>query len=190
MIRLTIRHLKNRFFVQSQDERVFQSHKTRQYFSGLKHRPNTGFGPKDGFESAFAYVAAAILIILFVSLSGCGIKGPPVPPKYATPPAVSDLQYQVNGERLSLTWSIPSIRPGGKPGIAGVKVFRLKESLKNLPCKDCPRAFTLMSKIPARSGTMQFQDIMDKGFGYYYKVVLYDAENRDGKDSNIVHFEN
>lgn len=136
------------------------------------------------------YFIIANLIILSVLLSGCGIKGPPVPPVSAKPPAVSDLQYQVDGEQLNLTWSVPPMQPGGTPGIAGVKVFRLKESLKNLPCKDCPRTFTLMRKIPARSGTMQFQDVMDKGFAYYYKIVLYDAGNHDGEDSNIVRIEN
>jgi hypothetical protein len=129
----------------------------------------------------------SILITLLLLLSGCGVKGSPVPPVYAKPPAVSDLNYQVIGEQINLTWSIPPIQPGGNPGISGVKVFRLKASLKNLPCQDCPRAFTLMRKIPARSGTMQFQDSMEKGFGYYYKVVLYDAGNQDGEDSNIVY---
>jgi hypothetical protein len=47
----------------------------------------------------------------------------------------------------------------------------------------------LMSKIPARSGTMQFQDTMDKGFVYYYKIVLYDAGNHDGESSNIIRIE-
>ncbi len=129
----------------------------------------------------------SILITLLLLLSGCGIKGLPVPPVYAKPPAVSDLHYQVAGEKLNLTWSIPPMQPGGNPGIAGVKVFRLKESLKNVPCQDCPRTFMLMSKIPARSGTMQFQDSMEKGFGYYYKIVLYDTGNHDGEDSNIVY---
>ena len=172
MVRSIRSHFKNRFFVQSQGG------------------PNTGFEPKDIFKIASTYFAIAFLITLLLSLSGCGIKGLPVPPVYAKPPAVSDLQYQVDGEQLNLTWSVPPMQPGGNPGIAGVKVFRLKESFKNLPCKDCPRTFTLMRKIPARSGTMQFQDVMDKGFAYYYKIVLYDAGNHDGEDSNIVRIEN
>ncbi len=169
MVRSIRSHLKNRFFVQSQGG------------------PNTGFEPKDIFKIASTSFAIAFLIALLLTFSGCGIKGLPVPPVYAKPPAVSDLQYQVAGEQLNLTWSVPSMQPGDNPGIAGVKVFRLKESLKNAPCQDCPRTFTLLSKIPARSGTMQFQDTIDTGFGYYYKIVLYDTGNHDGEDSNIVH---
>ena len=124
-------------------------------------------------------------------ISGCGIKGPPVPPGYAKPPAVSDLQYQVTGSQLYLTWSVTSPKDATKKySVAGVGVFRLKQSLKNTPCKDCPQVFTLIKKIPARSGTMQFQDTIDKAFGYYYKIVLYDAGNQTGEESNIIYVEN
>ena len=138
----------------------------------------------------YAQHVIAILILMLFGISGCGIKGSPVAPGYAKPPAVVDLQYQVDGNQLNLTWSIPPKRATDKYAIAGVKVFRLKQALKNAPCQDCPQTFTIIRKIPARSGTMQFQDTMEKGFAYYYKIVLYDAGNQNGEDSNIVHVEN
>ena len=128
-----------------------------------------------------------ILILMVVGVSGCGIKGAPVPPVYAKPPGVSDLNYQMDGNQLNLTWSVPFMQPTDNSTIAGAKVFRMKQSLKNIACQDCPRTFALMSKIPARSGTMQFQDTLDKAFGYYYKIVLYDAGDQNGEDSNIVY---
>jgi len=138
-----------------------------------------------------AYIVIAILIVPLFLISGCGIKGPPVPPGYANPPAVSDLQYQVTDNQLYLTWSVPPTKDGTKKQtVAGARVLRLKQSLKNTPCQDCPQVFTLIKKIPARSGTMQFQDTIEKGFSYYYKIVLYDAENHDGAGSNIVYVEN
>ncbi len=130
-----------------------------------------------------------IWILMVFGVSGCGVKGSPVPPVYTKPPAVSDLHYQVAGNQLNLTWSVPPMQPTGNPAIAGAKVFRLKQPLKNVACPDCSRTFTLMSKIPARSGTMQFQDTMDKGFAYYYKIVLYDTGNHDGESSNIIRAE-
>ncbi|MBW2514406.1 MAG: hypothetical protein JRE21_07530 [Deltaproteobacteria bacterium] len=143
---------------------------------------------KNKFSGRFtASLMGLIIPLMIFGVSGCGIKGSPVPPAYAKPPAVSDLQFQVTGNRLDLTWSVPSKQPGDTPGIAGAKVFRLKRSLKNLPCRDCPKVFELMGRVPARSGTMQFQDTVDNGFDYYYKVVLYDDGNHDGEDSNIVH---
>lgn len=135
----------------------------------------------------YAHDLVLILTLMVFGVSGCGIKGSPVPPVYVKPPAVSDLQYQVAGNQLNLTWSVPKKQSTDNSAIAGAKVLRLKQSLRNLPCPDCPRTFTLMSKIPARSGTMQFQDTVDKEFGYYYKIILYDAGNHDGQDSNIVY---
>ena len=123
-------------------------------------------------------------------MTGCGIKGSPVAPGYPKPPVVSNLQYQVEGNQLSLTWSVPPKRATDNDTFAGVKVFRLKQALKNVPCQDCPQTFTLIRNIPGRSGFMQIQDTIDKGFAYYYKIVLYDAGNNDGEDSNIVHLEN
>jgi hypothetical protein len=128
-----------------------------------------------------------VMALITLGVFACGVKGSPVPPAFAKPPAVSDLQFQLTGNQLDLTWSIPQRQPADTPGVAGAKVFRLKRSSKNLPCRDCPQVFALMVRIPARSGTMQFQDTIDNGFDYYYKVVLYDAENHDGEDSNIVH---
>ena len=140
---------------------------------------------------SYVYVVITLLIVPLVLISGCGIKGPPVPPSYAKPPAVSDLQYQVTGNKLTLTWSVPPpMDTTQKQTVAGARVLRLKQSLTNIPCQDCPKLFTILKKIPARSGTMQFQDIIDKGFGYYYKIVLYDAGNKTGEASNIIYVEN
>ena len=140
------------------------------------------------FSDRFTASLMGLIIPLVVfGVTGCGIKGPPVPPAHAKPPAVGDLQFQVTGNRLSLIWSVPPKQTADTPGVAGAKVFRLKRSLKNLPCRDCPQVFSLMGRFPARSGTMQFQDTIENGFDYYYKVVLYDDGNHDGEDSNIVH---
>ena len=138
----------------------------------------------------YAHHIATILTLILFGVSGCGIKGSPVPPGYAKPPAVSDLQYRVAGNQLTLTWTIPPKRATDNHTIVGAKVYRLKQPLKNVPCQDCPSTFTMIKKIPARSGTMQFQNTIEKRFGYYYKIVLYDAGNRNGEDSNIVYFEN
>ncbi|RLC18141.1 MAG: hypothetical protein DRI24_03920 [Deltaproteobacteria bacterium] len=137
------------------------------------------------------YHVVTMLTLMLFGVSGCGIKGLPVPPRYSKPPAVSDLQYQVVGNQINLTWSVPIPKQASdNHTIAGAKVLRLKESLKNLPCRDCPQTFRIIRKIPARSETMQFQDTIDKGFRYYYKIVLYDAGNQDGEDSDIVRVEN
>ena len=128
----------------------------------------------------------AILVLILFGVWGCGIKGPPVPPDYATPPALADLAYVLSENQVVLTWTIPPKNAADTFTIDGVKVFRLKQPLNKIPCGDCPRTFMMIAKIPARSGTMTFQDTIDNDFDYYYKIVLYDTRNRDGKESNIV----
>ena len=131
-----------------------------------------------------------LTLVLLLGVSGCGIKGSPVAPGYAKPPAVSDLKYEIAGSQVKLTWSVPAKGTTGNHSVAGAKVRRLKQPLKNAACQDCPQTFAVIGNIPARSGTMQFQDTIDKGFGYYYQIVLYDAQNHNGEESNIVHVEN
>lgn len=152
---------------------------------------NMGYSfPHIPVRRLYAHHIFVILTLLAIGVSGCGIKGPPAPPGYAAPPAITDLEYRLTGNQVVLTWAIPPKSATDNHGVAGAKVFRLKQSLKNLPCQDCPQTFTMIRKVPARSGSMQFQDTIDKGFGYYYKIILYDADNHDGEDSNIVHVEN
>jgi hypothetical protein len=45
---------------------------------------------------------------------GCGVKGPPVPPRQPPVPAVSDLAYEVAGQAVMLTWSLPGRFPVGR----------------------------------------------------------------------------
>ena len=132
----------------------------------------------------------AISVLMLFGIWGCGIKGPPVPPDYATPPALTDLAYTLAGNQVVLTWTIPPKAAAESFTIAGAKVFRLKQALGKIPCGDCPRTFMMIAKIPARSGTMTFRDAIDDGFDYYYKIVLYDTRNHDGEESNIVHVGN
>ena len=138
---------------------------------------------------SYAYVTLAMIGLMLMGLSGCGIKGAPVSPGYTQPPAASDVEYRVEGNQLFLTWILPPKHDSDTHPIAGAKVFRLKQSLEDKPCRDCSPSFALIRKVPARSGTMQVRDNIDKGFAYYYKIVLYDTENIDGDDSNIVGFE-
>jgi len=129
----------------------------------------------------------AMVCLLMSGVSGCGVKGPPTAPGYTKPPIVRDLKYQVTENRLTLTWSIPSGTNSSKV-VASANVYRLKQPLDNTPCPDCPKAFRMIKKIPARSNGMQFSDSLEKGFGYYYKIVLSDSGDRGGEDSNVVHY--
>jgi len=131
-----------------------------------------------------------ILILLILSINvitGCGVKGPPVAPGYTKPSTVMDLSYEVTGNKLVLSWTLPN-DDAQNTKISRVAVYRLKQPLGKQNCPDCPQIFERVARLAARSGTMTYTDTITSGFQYYYKVILSDLTNRSGGDSNIVHY--
>jgi hypothetical protein len=149
---------------------------------------------KDGVvKSITINIEKTLLVILLLTagfglFSACGKKGPPVPPKYVEPPVVNDLQYQINGNHVTLTWTIP--KPERKPtyAISGSNVYRLKAPLDSDACPGCPLVFTLATKNHAKSGTGRHRETLERGFRYTFKVVTIDEANKEGPDSNLVQF--
>lgn len=129
-----------------------------------------------------------LLVVGFCLFMACGRKGPPIPPRYVAPPAVSDLQYQISGETVTLTWTISET--GMKPtyAVSGSNVYRLKTPLDSDVCPECPLVFTFVKKYPLKSGTAQHRETLERGFRYTYKIVIIDEANKEGPDSNLVQF--
>jgi hypothetical protein len=130
-------------------------------------------------------------IIAIISTSvffACGVKGPPVVPGYIEPPTVRDLSYQVSGDKLVLSWTLPTAVGRQVAKIASAGVYRLKRPMGKRDCPDCPQVFERVAKLAARSGTMTYTDTVSPGFQYYYKIILFDTSDRSGGDSNIVYF--
>lgn len=139
-----------------------------------------------------AYRYKTIILILSILsiavITGCGVKGPPIVPGYIQPPTVRDLSYQVTGDKLVLSWTLPNVVGNQVAKIASAGVYRLKRPMGKRDCPDCPQVFERMVKLAARSGTMTYSDNVSPGFQYYYKINLFDTTDRSGGDSNIVHY--
>jgi len=138
--------------------------------------------------------AAIILVFLF---PGCGKKGPPVPPRYKPVPAVSDLKYSIDGNILTLTWTIPKEKEKEKSAFSGFIVYRSKRPISDSDCKNCPKLFKKVSDIPAditidapgyENKNIEYREEIAKGFVYTYKVVLYTKSGAQSRDSNSINF--
>ncbi len=138
----------------------------------------------------------AIIILIFL-LPGCGKKGPPVPPSQKPVPAVSDLKYSIDGDILTLTWTIPKEIEKVTTASDGFIVYRYKRPISDSPCKNCPKLFQKVSDIPADITTdvpgyenkkIQYREEIVKGFVYTYKVVLYTKSGAQSGDSNYINF--
>jgi hypothetical protein len=126
-------------------------------------------------------------------LPGCGKKGPPVPPSQKPVPAVSDLKYSIDGDTLTLTWTIPKEIEKGTTVSDGFIVYRYKRPISDSPCKNCPKLFKRVSDITNDSPgyenkNIEYREEIEKGFVYTYKVVLYTKSGAQSRDSNYIDF--
>lgn len=135
--------------------------------------------------------------ILFLSIyiavsfiTGCGKKGPPVPPRQAKPPEVTDLKATIAGDTLGLTWTVRRPPPRGQ---AGFYVYRSKTALSEPVCETCPIVFQRIADIPVKEnetenfkeGETTYTETLEKGYQYIYKVIPYMENEETGKDSNF-----
>ena len=133
------------------------------------------------------------IILFFIFLPSCGKKGPPVPPNIEPLPVVDDLSQSIAGDLLTLAWSLPMHKGKMTPkDLAGFKVFRARKSLAETACKDCPDKYQLVSDIPLQgrisNNRIIYQEKLEQGYKYKFKVKLYTDRGNESGDSNIVEF--
>ncbi len=143
-------------------------------------------------KAVFVILIAAVTgISLF--LSGCGKKGPPVPPRQVALPAVNDLVSVLEDDRVILTWTVPEIKEKKGPFITGFVVHKAKNPVQESECKNCPVKYKAVAEIMAgsegKAGKMKYAGQLEKGFKYFFKVTAFSEGTASGsKDSNIVEF--
>lgn len=143
----------------------------------------------------------ALFFFTLVGLSflwvGCGKKGPPKPPERRSPQAVKDLSYAIDNQIVELSWTVQGSDDRSASSPAGYKVFRSKLSAKEPNCEKCPIRFGEIGDVAIqmkRSETskptrMRFTEVLEPGYRYIYKVIIYDEDGKGSEDSNFVKFE-
>lgn len=140
-------------------------------------------------KAMFILIAAVLGISLF--LSGCGKKGPPVPPRQVALPAVKDLVSALEGDRVILTWTVPETREKKAPFITGFVVHKAENPVQESECKNCPVKYKAVAEIAAAqkgiSGKMEYTGQLEKGYKYFFKVTAFSEEPASvSRDSNTV----
>lgn len=141
-------------------------------------------------------LTASILMMVFLSLLGCGKKAPPRPPGRIPLPVVKDLKVTIGRDMLWLTWTIPVAEDEKDSNFTGFSVYRSKEAIPESDCKNCPIRFKRADQIPVEvkplndpyRSTMSYEEPLEKGFRYIYKVIGHADGGRVSGDSNIVDF--
>ena len=136
-----------------------------------------------------------ILVGLFwligFSFIGCGVKGPPVPPRKPSVPAVSSLAYQVTDQSVSLSWSMPGPLSGRQARRAAFGIYRSRTALEQPACDGCPLVFEKAATVPYElTPTNRYAaDVpLDPGYRYVFKVRL-ETDGGMGPDSDSVQFD-
>ena len=154
--------------------------------------------PKDFYSHsrwlAFFFFALVGLSFLW---GGCGKKGHPRPPQRQSPPAVNDLSYAVDNQIVELSWTVQGADNRSASDPVGSKIFRSKLSAEESRCETCPIRFAEIADVPIqmkRSETskpmrMRFTEVLEPGYRYIYKVIVYDEDGMGSKDSNTVKFD-
>lgn len=127
------------------------------------------------------------LIVIGLALAGlcsCGKKAPPVVPQVLPPPAMAEVQGQLQEGRVTLTW----LHGSQHQAVAGYVVFRAQSALSRPDCPQCPLIFQKVDtiRVEGKSQTVQFSQAVPGGFRYTYKVRPFQSSGAQGADSNVV----
>jgi hypothetical protein len=129
-----------------------------------------------------------LFLLLGFSYFGCGVKGPPVPPRQPPVPAVADLAYQMGDQTITLTWRLPERLSAKQAAQASFGLYRSRTALAGSDCDGCPQVFEKVVTVPyVHTETNRFFiDVpLEPGYRYVFKVRLH-AAGGAGPDSNPV----
>ncbi len=103
---------------------------------------------------ASAGAAIGLMMVVALTLMGCGRKGPPQPPVIQRPARTSDLAVTQVGRAAVLTWSYPQHTTAGGvlPPLESIEVWQARLPLAQEPQLGSPRDRDLIEKLLRSEG--------------------------------------
>lgn len=130
-----------------------------------------------------ASLAALVCVVIWI-MDGCGKKTLPIPPVSFSPPAVESLEYAIDQDRVTLSWSYSAYeRQQGDSPVSGFLVYVSVDPLSDDLCRDCPLTFKRIGEVPYHGEpAFLFYHTLRHGYVYTYKVLPY---SHDGVKGNL-----
>jgi predicted small lipoprotein YifL len=88
----------------------------------------------------FAKISGIFLMMTLLLFTGCGKKGPLIPPEALVPATVTELRVQQQGGEFRITWQAPTKEQNGRPlrDLAGFRLLRRDILNDGSDCAACP----------------------------------------------------
>ena len=139
------------------------------------------------------YAVAVCALVVFSGVAGCGKKALPLPPHAESVPRVTDLSHDIRDSQVMLTWTVPSAVKQGVFGEGEMILSRARIKLTDELCPECPLAFQRIARLPILRADNEpkpvYDEVVQQGFRYTYRVVLHMKSGRSSEASNLVVFD-
>lgn len=137
------------------------------------------------------------LLLACCLVFACGKKAPPRPPESRDAPAVETLGKHIDGDRLTLTWSLFEQATMRREGYTGLTVYKSMRKIIADECSNCPILFERVAVVSFEGSqrvlpgdrVVAFTDRLEKGYRYHYKVSVNLPGGNSGKDSKPIVFQ-
>ena len=133
----------------------------------------------------------ALLVLsinLFFIFSGCGKKGPPLPPEIKgwVIAAPFDLKHTLNDDTMNLSWNHEIDKETAVIKPEGFEIHMAKKTYEE--CAGCPFKFNKIGSVSMPA--MEFVFKLHKGFKYYFRIQAVGEDNTKSEYSNTLQIEN
>jgi len=140
-----------------------------------------------GFKNG--HIFCVVMLTAFMALfPACGKKGPPIPPTFVAPPVVKELQLVLENNIMTLQWPVPRWEEKEDNALAGFYVYQSQIAFSDTGCENCPVRFkkTADIRIGNNKTDGSYEQRLEKGFRYSFKVSVYTDNGYEGETSEIV----
>ncbi len=132
-------------------------------------------------------VLIVVSMVMLSVFSGCGKKGPPLPPeiKGEQIAAPFDVKHTLDGTKITLSWRHEIDKKTAAIEPDRFKIFMAKKTFKE--CTGCPFQFNHIGSAAVPSREFVFE--LEKGFKYYFRVQATGADSMKSEYSKAIRVE-
>ncbi len=126
----------------------------------------------------------ALSINLFLLFSGCGKKGPPLPPEIRGEiiSAPFDLKHTLDQNIITLSWNHEIDKETAVIKPEGFEIHMAKKTYEE--CAGCPFKFNKIGYVSMPA--MEFVFKVQKGFKYYFRIQAAGEDNTKSEYSKTI----